>query len=318
MTILITGATGCVGRRLVDRRPRESDRRLLLIVRSPEKAPEAVRADPRVSVHRTDLAEAEPALPDLAGVEAAVLVATAWGGPEAMRVIRDANLGLADRLIAAGCRRLLYFSTASVLGPDGALLDVARDHGTDYIRGKHALTEAMETRAGAAEVAGLFPTLVVGGTPEGPVPLSHFARLMHEVRPWVGLARFLTAEARLHLIHAEDIAAATCRLLLRGEPPEPGARRLVLGDPATGLDELVRADCAHVGLARRPVLPLRPGLAEALIRLFRIRLSPWDRHCMEHRDQSYPGAVSPADFGLAPHMPDFAAGLRQIGVPGRR
>ena len=54
-----------------------------------------------------------------------------------------------------------------------------------------------------------------------------------------------------------------------------------------------------------------------LIRAFRIRLSPWDRHCMDHPDQSYPDARNPAFYGLPVAMPSLESGLDGIGIPRR-
>lgn len=316
MTILVTGATGCVGTYLVQRLLQTGDSDLLLVVRNPAALPQDVRQNPRVTVHRADFADPGLEWPDLSGVKAAILVATAWGGADAARVIRDANLALSDRLIAAGCGRILYFSTASVLDRNLDMLDVARDHGTEYIRGKHALTEAMETRADRAEVIGIFPTLVVGGAEDGPAPLSHFARLMHQLRRWVWLVRFLQLDAKLHIVHAADIATVVAHLA-QAAPGAPGVQRLVLGNPANSVDDLVRGFAAYLGLRRWPLITLTPGLAELVIRVFRIQLSPWDRYCMEHPDQSYPQAVGPAQYQLPVVMPDLAAGLRSVGVKGR-
>ena len=317
MTILITGATGCVGSYLVREMLENSTADLLLAVRNPRAVPADIRENPRVRLHRMEMSAPELRLPDLAGVTAAVLVATAWGGEDTVRVIRDANVALADRLIAEGCDRILYFATASVLDRHGAMLEAARDMGTDYVRGKYALTEAMEGRADRAEVIGLFPTLVVGGTPDGqPARLSHFANLLHQMRGWVWLARFLRIDARLHMIHAADIATVV-RHLATAPAGATGKRRLVLGNPADSVLDLVAAYCAYLGMRARPVVTLRPALAEAMIRTFRIRLSPWDRYCMLHPDQSYDDAVNPADFGLPVAMPDLRAGLRMIGVEGR-
>jgi len=322
MTILVTGATGCVGRHLIDALLAGTEADLVLLLRNPAALPNELQAHPRLHLRQHDLAQGDAPLDDLPPISAAILVATAWGGDQARAVICDANLALADRLIAAGCRRVLYFSTASVLGRDGALLDAARAYGTDYIRGKHALTEAMETRADRAEIIGLFPTLVIGGSPGGPMPMSHFARLLHQLRPWSGVIRFLDAPARLHIIHAADIARICTHLVNAPEAPAspvpPPARRLVLGNPASSVDDLVRAYADHAGHRRRARITLRPALAEALIWLFRIRLSPWDRHCMNEPDQSYAMAVNPARFGLPVQMPGLAEGLAQIGVPGAR
>lgn len=314
MRILMTGGSGCVGYYLVQSLL-AAGHDLVLVVRSPEKLPPEVRHSPQVQILPVDLRDIAAIRPALAGVHAAILVATAWGGPDAEAVIRDANLALTDALVAAGCPHVLYFATASVLGRDGSLLPQAAALGTEYVRAKFGLVQAMETRASAqTRITGLFPTLVFGGIPDNAfAPLSHFARLLLQVRPYLWLVRLLSAEGRLHMIHAADIATVT-----RAEvesAAQGGVARVILGNPATSADDLVRAACRHFGKRRLRLFTLRKGLAEVLIKLFRIQLSPWDRYCMENPDQSYAGAVNPAAYGMPVAMPDLGAGFTSLGVP---
>lgn len=317
MRFLITGGAGCVGYYLVQEL-RAAGHELVLVLRNPAKLPPELCSDPAIRIIAADIRDLPRIAPALAGVEAAILVATAWGGPEAEAVIRDANLALTDALIAAGCGHILYFATASVLDRDGNLLPQAAELGTEYIRAKFGLVQAMERRASAAtRITGLFPTLVFGGIPGNPhAPLSHFARLLLQVRAYLWLVRFLSADARLHMIHAADIARVTRAVC--AQPAQDGAARVILGNPATSADDLVSGACRHFGKRRLRLLPLRRGLAETLIRLFRIQLSPWDRYCMENPDQSYVAAVNPAAYGLPVVMPDLAAGLETLGIPAAR
>lgn len=316
MRILVTGGTGCVGYYLVQSLL-AGGHDLVLVARSPMKLPPDVRDHPRVQLVVADMRDLASIQPAMTGVQAAVLIATAWGGPEAEAVIRDANLALTDALIAAGCGHIAYFATASVLDRDGSLLPQAADLGTEYVRAKFGLVQAMQTRASAAtRISGLFPTLVFGGIPDSDfAPLSHFARLLLQVRRYLWLVRFLSADAQLHMIHAADIATVT-RAVLEGGAGAGG--RVILGNPATSADDLVRDACRYFGKRRLVVLPLRRAMAEAIIKLFRIQLSPWDRYCMEHPDQSYASAVNPAAYGLPVVMPTLGAGFETLGVPASR
>jgi nucleoside-diphosphate-sugar epimerase len=316
MRILVTGASGCVGRSLVAALL-AGGHDLVLCVRKAERLPEAVRGDPRVEVVEGDLRElaGRPGLGE--GVAAAVLVATAWGGPDTTAITRDANAALTDRLLAAGCGHILYFATASVLGRDGALLPEAEALGTEYIRAKAGLVRAMEERAGRGRITGLFPTLVLGGRlgagPEA-APPSHLARLLGEARRWRDLVRMLSfRDGRFHLIHADDIAAVVRRLIEQA-PKGTGAERVVLGNPAMGVDEVLAEAARAWGRRYRGWVRVTPRRADWLIRTFRIRLTPWDRWCLEHPDQSFPGAVWPRSLGLEPVMPDLATGIRLVGA----
>ncbi len=316
MRILVTGASGCVGRSLVDALL-AGGHELVLCVRTAGRLPEAVRRDPRVEVIEADLRELAARPGTFGGVEAAVLVATAWGGPDTAAITRDANAALADRLLDEGCRHVLYFATASVLRGDGSLLPEAEALGTDYIRAKAGLVRAMEERAGRGRITGLFPTLVLGGRlgagPEG-APPSHLARLLVEARRWRDLARMLSFRAgKFHLIHAEDIAAVVRHLVERGAGG-PGAERIVLGNPAMTVDEVLAEASRAWGRRYLGWVRVTPRRAEWLIRTFRIRLAPWDRWCLENPDQSFPGAVWPPSLGLEPVMPDLATGIRLVGA----
>ncbi len=325
MRILITGAAGCVGQYLVEDLLERSAHDLVLLMRDPAKLTVPERHRHRVTVIAGDLRALDGWRTHLAGIDAALLVATAWGGTETRAITVEANLALADALIAAGCGHILYFATGSVLATDGTLLPEAERYGTDYIRSKHELVARMEARAGGAtRITGLFPTLVFGGggTPApgfGAKPMSHLARLALQVRPWLWLLRRLTAEGRFHIVHAADIAIVA-RLLIDGAAApahagtaENGAARIVLGNAPLTVDAMVRELAAARGRRHRPLFRLTTANAGAFIRLFRIEMTPWDRYLMQHPDQGYPGAVNPAHMGAAMAMPTLTDGLRSIG-----
>jgi len=312
--ILITGASGCVGHYIVEDLMEKTGHELVLVLRDPAKL--AIRPEwaARISVIAADMEALDAYRDRLAGIDAAMLVATSWGEGNAFRINCDANTALADALIAAGCKRIVYFSSASVLDADGNLLDAARDLGSEYIQSKYRLVELMEERAGQADMIGMFPTLVVGADPGKPA--SHFAKLIRQVRPWAWLMRRLRADGRFHIIHARDIATVARIMLSR--PMTPGKpERVVLGNPSRSVNEFAAEFLAHLGKRPGRSIELRETMAEALIKFFRIQLSPWDRYCMHHRDLSHRVAVNPAAFGEPVHAPDLSAALTSIGIARR-
>jgi nucleoside-diphosphate-sugar epimerase len=315
--ILITGAAGCVGQYLVDELLSETPHELVLVVRNPAKLPEQVAASERVSVIAADVADLGSYRDRLGHIDAALLVAACWGGPDAFRVNVEANLALTDHLAANGGSRVFYFATGSVINAEGRMLPAARELGSEYIRSKYQLVEEIEKRADRIEIVGMYPTLILGGGTDGK-PMSHFARLLIQVRPWMRLAQFLRADAKFHYVHARDIARTTRHLIDAPLDGFPNPRRIVLGNPAITVNQFIEQFSAHVGLRPPFTVTLRDWLAEWLIRVFRIELSPWDRYCMQHRDLSYRRVYNPADFGLPVHCPDVAAALAGIGIPGKR
>lgn len=320
MRILITGASGCVGQYIVGELLHNTAHDLVLLLRDRNRLPLPPQALSRVKIIEGDLRDAANNISDLDGIDAAILLATAWGGEDTFDITVNANVALADRLIEQGCRRIFYFATASVLTSQGALSDQARDLGTDYIRAKWSLVGKLENRSGRAQIIGLFPTLVLGGRIAQPTkPLSHFAKLLIQIAPWMRAGRFFSAPGRFHVIHAQDIAIMVRHLCETPAKTESErVERIVLGNPARTVDELVAAFCRYSGRTARPFISITPRLAGFFIRLFRIRLSPWDRYCMENPDQSYADAACPATFGLRGHAPELADGLEDIGIARRR
>ncbi|MBV0912358.1 NAD-dependent epimerase/dehydratase family protein [Anianabacter salinae] len=313
MRIFITGASGCVGRYLVEEFLTETAHDLVLLVRDAGKMPVAPEHAGRVTLIEGDLRDLDRMTPHMDGVDVGILVATAWGGEDTYKVTVDANLALADALIAAGCGHVMFFGTASVLDGKGGMLAEAGEIGTDYIRAKFQLVQAIETRAAKARITGLYPTLVFGGRDADPaIRWSHFANLLAEAKRWTGLLRFLSADGLFHVIHAADIARVTRHLAER--PATPGTERLVLGNPAKTVRAMVAAYCGAMGRRALPVLRLRQSWVPALARILPIQLAEWDAYCARHPDQSHAGAVNPASYGLPVHMPGITDGLRELGI----
>lgn len=316
MRVFITGGSGCVGHYLVSEFLKDPETELVLLLRNPGKLRLPEGTAHRVTIIEGDLRDAASYTEALRDFDVGILAATAWGGKDTFDITVGANLALADALIAGGCRRIVYFASASVLDRDLKLLPDAAEHGTPYIRAKHRLVEEIEARGEAARVTGIFPTVIFGGgaDPVG-APLSHAARMLFENRRWLPLLRRLAAPGRLHLIHPADIATLVHHYARSEE--SSGTARIVFGNPVVTVNEMIDAIARAAGRSQRPWVRITERRIDVFARLFGIKLSPWDRYCAENLDQSFPTAVCPADLGLPVAMPDLAAGLREIGFPGR-
>jgi nucleoside-diphosphate-sugar epimerase len=311
--VFVTGASGCVGHYVVETLVRESRHELFLLVRDPARLRIDWRARPGVTLVVGDMAEIARHADLLRTMDAAVLTAAAWGGAQQVRDVNvDGTLTLLRLLDPARCEPVLYFSTASILDGDHGPLPEAWTEGTEYIRSKAECRRALAALPIASRVVTLFPTLVLGG--DARHPYSHPATLLRAAFRWLGLIRLFTAPERFHFIHAADVARIVHHLLDHPESAPP-ARDLVLGNPALSLGDAIDAACA-LTRRRRPVrIPLTSARAQALLALFRVKLTPWDRFCMKRGDQIFRDPIAPAHFGLPTAYPTIESALRTLLPP---
>lgn len=305
-----------MGHYLVERLLENADNRLFLVLRAPERLDKALRTHARVTIIEADVRETGEISEAIDEVDVAILAATAWGGGDTHEVIVSANVALMKMLSKKSCQRVLYFSTASILERGGKLLEAAREHGTEYIKSKQILVTEAEGIDVPFRLIGLFPTLILGGCAEkSKKPLSHFANLLKEAKKWVWLGRFFSIHGRMHIVHAAEIAEIVVYLCNAEFKPE--YRRIVLGNPAQTIDAWLNKLCMHVGKHHIAFIKVTPAIAEFIIKLFRIELSPWDRYCMLNPDQSYLEARDASSFGLEFNPPEFSKTLTEAGIAGR-
>ncbi len=325
--ILITGASGCVGQHVADLLLRESNADLLLLLRDPTKLT-AVPADhPRITLLVGDLRDLTPHAGAIATATRVVHTATAWGDPErAMAVNVVAVKQLLRFTSPEWLEQVIYFSTASVLDRRLQLLPEAVREGTEYIQTKALCLEQLEEHPLADRIVAIFPTLVFGGRVDGsgPFPTSYLTAGLNEASRWLWLARWLRVDASFHFIHAADIARVCWHLLRQPQGPNPETdqkrvRRLVLGQPAVTVNETVRR-LAHWRRCWLPPagVPITPWLVEALIKLLRLQITPWDRFSIRQRHFVHEPISPPERFGLVSHAPTLEAVFADAGLPRRR
>ncbi|MEL6259837.1 MAG: NAD(P)-dependent oxidoreductase [Cyanobacteria bacterium J06626_6] len=312
MRIFVTGASGCIGHYLVETLIENTEHELFLMMRNPAKLKVPTDQRPGIHVLQGDMREVAQFADLLKTIDTAILVATSWGDPqESYEINVEKTLETMSLLDPERCQQVVYFSTASILDRDNTPLQEAGEIGTDYVRTKYICHEKLQTMAIAPKVTTVFPTLVFGGSPDK--PYSHISGGLPEVAKYIGLIRFLSADGSLHYIHAKDIAEVVRHLV--DHPPGPeDSREIVIGNPAKTADEIVEEISDYLG---KPVyfrIPLSFGLANAVIKLFNIRMAAWDRFCMDYRHFTYQNPVTPSSFGLKDSYPTVQDVFRSAGV----
>lgn len=330
--ILITGAAGCVGQYICEQLYTQTDAELLLLLRDPAKLTAVPADDPRITLLVGDLRDLQPHASLIATATRVIHTATAWGDPERAQQV---NVVAVKQLLAlldpAVIEQIIYFSTASILDRELKLLPQAAEFGTEYIQTKALCLQQLEAHPLASRIVAVFPTLVFGGRigaagrPNGGDrhPTSYLTAGLVEAVRWLPVAKWLRADGSFHFIHAADIATVCVHLATtpHGANPEPGqgpVRRLVLGQERITLNQTLRrlSRWRH-GWTPPLGLPLSGWLIDALIRLLRLEITPWDLFSIQQRHFVHEPVSPPERFGLVSHAPTLEAVLESAGVPRR-
>jgi nucleoside-diphosphate-sugar epimerase len=319
--IFLTGASGCIGHYVAETLIQETDHKLFLLVRNPDKLKFDTEARPGITVLKADLRDIEQFRNILQTIDVAILAATAWGGSgEVFDINVIKTIRLMNLLNPAICEQVIYFSTASILNRNNELLPEAGQLGTEYIRSKYDCFRQLPRLAIAPKITALYPTLVLGG--DATHPYSHLSSGLAGVVKWINLMRFFKVDASFHFTHAQDIAQVTRHLVdnppaveIRGRVGETAIRKIVLGVPAITVNQAVEEICAYLDKRIYFRLPLTLWLANFSIAVFRIKMAPWDRFCLNYRHFTHQNPVTPETYGLTTYCSSFTDVLKIHGIP---
>lgn len=223
MNVLVTGATGRVGSRLVPRllglpEVRSGQRNVRLLVRDPDRAKrftdlgaELVVGDLRAPDARARAVEGVDTILHL-GVVLTELLAGA-SEADAMAVNRDATVELARTGKAAGVGRFVFVSTNRVYGPGygrpARESDELRPDGGIYPTSK---AEAEQALLALDREVGLGLRIARLAFVYGDAD-PHLESFLGIGEGALGWAARLPAHQRLHMVHHADVAQALVRLL---------------------------------------------------------------------------------------------------------
>jgi len=255
MHVLVTGASGLVGRRLVARLLVRGET-VTGFVRTPGALDEL--AGERLRVVVGDVTGADAVLPAARGCDAVVHLANASGVVDEARV-HAVNVGGTEHVLAAartaGARRLIFTSTVSAtrqrLGPYGRTKQLAEER----------------VRAAGIPFVILRPSLVYGRGETGLVgSLARHLRAL-PVMPVIGDGRI-----EIDPVHLDDLCGVIEACLTRGDVL--GRTYDVLGPDRVTLDDFLGRLGAVLGV-RRPLLHLPARVSLLLARvLARVMANP--------------------------------------------
>ncbi|MDR2431469.1 MAG: NAD(P)-dependent oxidoreductase [Candidatus Margulisbacteria bacterium] len=299
--ILLTGISGSVGHYLFDLLAGDPRYHLYLVLRAPAKLKRALREYKNITVLPLD-ARALPAQKKLLKtIDYAVFIATSWGGyREPWRVNVYPLFRTLRALDPRRIKKIIYFSTASILDSGHRPVEAIRKIGTNYIRSKFLAHKMLRYNKLQAKIITVFPTWVYGG--DSRHPFSHAARGLLALKKWARFLKYFALDFRFHFIHCADIAALVKYLLEH----DTDKNEYVLGnEPPLSAGDFVREIAAYYGQRTPFQIPVPPRLLVWLAKL--TGKHPWDQYCLEYRNFVYT-VLNCRKLGL-PSETDTLAGL---------
>jgi nucleoside-diphosphate-sugar epimerase len=277
--VFMTGASGCVGSYLVDLLA--PDYELYLLVRNPGK----LKFDPakrkNITVIQGDMDAIGEQASLLAEMDYCIHVATAWGGEGTERINVDRVHEMFNLLNPAKVKRIIYFSTASILGRGNQLLPEAGEFGTEYIRTKYTCYVHLRECKLYDRIVTVFPTFVFGGDENHPFP--HFGADVAAIRRLSGLIGRLNVPIKFHFIHAQDIGKIVKYLM---EQPKVGANYVMGNEPLT-FGEFAKRLALFFGHRVRWQVKVSPQGVLKLAKILRVKMDAWSRFCAGYGDFVY-------------------------------
>ncbi len=286
--IFITGISGCVGHYLFDEMAKDPNYELYLLTRNPKKLKFDHRSRKNTTVIQDELENISKYATLVKEMDYVVHLAAAWGSTE---LNYETSLSFFDLLDPRRCKKVIYFSTASILDPDNQPLAEAGKIGTPYIRSKYDFYKKLPELKIFPNVITLFPTWVLGGDERH--SYSHASKGILALKKWLWLIRFFTVDASFHYIHARDIARIV-KYLLENDTKE---KNLVLGNRSITASQFLKEASGFFQKRVYFQIPIPFPLVRVLAALTGRRLQSWDLFCFEKRHFTHK-TVNTDNFGI--------------------
>ncbi len=299
--ILITGAGGCVGHYLMDHLLKDANYEIYLLLRSPEKVNYNIK-DKNIHIIKDDFSNIQNHTEIINKMDVAIHMLADWGGTNGNY---EYSKILFEALNNSNCKKILYFSTASIIGCDSKVNDIMGDIGTPYIRGKYKMYKEIQSSPIKEKIITIFPTWILGGDSQH--PMSHAYNAIRDTKKWLWLMRYFSIDLKFHFIHAQDIAKMTYHLL----KSDIKKGDYIFGNPAITADNFISDICSFFKIKKRTIINLNPEIVIKIAKLIRKDLSAWDRYCIENRSLEF-NTVNCKSFSLSSNFDNVRAILCEV------
>lgn len=289
--VFVTGITGSVGSYLADMLI-ESDLEIYALVRTPENLPESIKKAKNIKILQGIMENIFPFKDEINSAHYIIHIATNWDddnkGDSLNRIHTEHIFNMVD---PDKIKRIIYFSTASILGRDNKLLPQAREIGTGYIKSKYDFCVYLKNSPLRDKVITIFPTMVIGGDKKH--RYSHIGEGLRSAKKMIRFLRFFTLEGSFHFIHSKDIAKIIMHLMYQKNPKQ----EYVVGNKPQTISEIIKNLANYFGYRVWFQIKIPIKLLLNIAKIFRIQVKPWDKFCMEYKYFVY-DAVDASSFDL--------------------
>lgn len=304
--IFITGSSGCVGHYVIDQFIDKPNYHLHLLARDPSRFKFDVTKYDNVTVHIGDMERIEELEDVIRSANYLIHIFTDWSdGDYASFLNVEKTHTMFSYCTGDHCEKIIYFSTASILGRDNQPVYEALTHGTGYVKSKYLGFKKLKDSPVAHKVITVFPTLVFGG--DATHPYSHINSGVMPNLHYMKYLKYLYVDGGFHFIHSKDIAAIVHFLIER----DTQQRHLVLGNPYVTCKQAIAAICRVFSIPQWLRLQVSTKAILFFAKVFKIQIAPWDLYCIQNPHMRYQ-VVSPQSFGLETAFPTLDALLLDI------
>ena len=304
--IFITGATGCVGHYLLDLLTTKTDFELHLLIRTPGNLPDCYKQHSNIHLHPGSLDAISDHHDAIKQCDILIHIATAWHDDDYATTINvDRTIELMNIASQGQCKKIIYFSTASILDNDNQPNPHALELGPMYVKSKYLAHQTIQTLDHLPPVYTVFPTLVMGGNDT--IPYSHISGGLKEFHRYIGLLRFFSINGCFHFIHCKDIAEMVLHLCLHNH----NQTEFVLGQEKLMAKQAIKQLCQAYNKRVMPQIPLNTRVILTLAKWLRIKIDPWGQYCAQKANMSH-SVTNPSHFGLKNHFPTLVDVVNDI------
>lgn len=298
--IFATGMGGCVGHYLFEELQKHNDFEYIFLIRNPQK----VKYDlSNVKIIQDEFKYIKKYSDVIKDCDYIIHLLADWGGEEGNF---QETLDLFDCINSEKVKKILYFSTASILGKDGIPSPITKFCGTPYIRGKYKFYEVLKTLPHYNKTTILYLTWLLSGGKN--YPESHANSAIKTLAKWIDIIKFFSIDINFHFIHAKDIATIATYLLKNNTKEN----EFILGNEAISANYFIEKLCIVLNKKNPKIkIPVPIDMLAKIVQIFGKKLSDWDKYCIENRKNTYQ-TVNPTNFGLKPAYLEIQKVLEEI------